>query len=59
MSVSKEKSKQYNQTYYNKHKDKIIEKKMVCECGGIISGNHAWRHRKTKKHRRYEEKIKS
>jgi Na+-translocating ferredoxin:NAD+ oxidoreductase RnfC subunit len=47
----------YNQTYYNKHKEELLNKlsqKSVCECGGKYTNGHKTRHMNSKKHKQYE-----
>ena len=47
----------YNQTYYYKHKESLLNKlsqKFDCECGGKYTHAHRIRHLNCKKHKQYE-----
>ena len=47
--------KKYNDNYYKKHSEKLKEK-IICDCGGIISGRfNISKHNITKKHQLYLE----
>jgi len=49
---------EYNKTYYNKHRETILDcTKEICECGSKVASYHKSRHLKTKKHVNYLEKI--
>jgi hypothetical protein len=56
--INKQKIKhQYNQTYYNKHKEELLTKlcqKSVCECTGKYTAGHKTRHMNSKKHKKFE-----
>ncbi len=46
------KQREYNNTFYNKNKERIQES-ITCECGGHYTYFHQWRHKQTKKHQNY------
>jgi hypothetical protein len=49
---------QRNNSYYQKHKDNILEKrkeKIICDCGHTYTKSNKARHMKTKKHLQYLE----
>ena len=53
MVVEKEIKSKYNDTYYNKFKDRLLEnmkQKIDCVCGASICKVNFNRHLKTKKH---------
>ena len=54
MDKPKSMKKDYNHTYYCKHKEDIINhlsKNVECECGGIYKLYNLSRHKKTMKHK--------
>lgn len=49
---NKQRKKKLDREYYNKIKDKLLEK-VECECGSIVVRNGLTRHKKTSKHFKY------
>jgi hypothetical protein len=50
-----EKQKQYNKTFYEKHKANML-KTVECPCGGKFSVYTKCKHERTKKHLKYKAK---
>ena len=59
---NKEKSSDYKKKFYQENKNEILEKKKIkinCSCGSVIRKEDKARHFKSKKHKDYEETLKS
>lgn len=53
MVIDREVKSKYNDTYYNKNKDRLLQnmkEKIQCKCGATICKVNMYRHLKTKKH---------
>lgn len=53
MVIDKEVKSKYNDTYYNKNKDRLLKnmkEKIECNCGSTICKINYNRHLKTRKH---------
>jgi len=56
MVVDKKTKSKYNDVYYNKYKDRLLQNmknKIQCECGSSICKINLYRHIKTKKHQQF------
>ena len=56
MVIDKKRKSKYNDTYYNKYKDRLLKnmkEKIQCECGACVCKINLNRHYKSKKHQKF------
>ena len=56
----KERKPTYNKSYYNKHKDRLLEnmkKTITCDCGCVLTAINIHKHLRSNKHKKRMEAI--